>query len=228
MTTATSPRDCTSRLRPHIVARMPDSAPARRLRGADGVSAVLSALGGDIDAVLENVRLPAVVLDRDGRIRYLNKQARESFGDIRGHMFLNLIAPEGKMKARVGFAKRLLGTEPVANEEQWLQTHEGVVPVEVHVVAIEAGERVVGVFGIASPRRGAAVSRPVPATSLTPRQAEVLALLAAGRSTAQIADELAISVETVRNHVRGILRALGVRSRLEAVVEALRLGLVAE
>ena len=52
---------------------------------------------------------------------------------------------------------------------------------------------------------------------LTPRQTEVLRLLELGRSTNQIAAELHLSVETVRNHIRHILRALGVNSRLEAV-----------
>jgi hypothetical protein len=40
------------------------------------------------------------------------------------------------------------------------------------------------------------------------------------RATDQIAKELQLSLETVRNHIRGILRALGVHSRLEAVVVA--------
>jgi DNA-binding NarL/FixJ family response regulator len=55
---------------------------------------------------------------------------------------------------------------------------------------------------------------------LTPRQAEVLTLLEHGRSTDDIADQLHLSVETVRNHIRHILRALGVHSRLEAVAVA--------
>jgi DNA-binding NarL/FixJ family response regulator len=42
-------------------------------------------------------------------------------------------------------------------------------------------------------------------------------LLEHGRSTIQIAAELHLSTETVRNHIRHILRALGVNSRLEAV-----------
>ena len=57
-------------------------------------------------------------------------------------------------------------------------------------------------------------------TELTPRQAEVLRLLEHGRSTDQIAEELHLSRETVRNHIRHILQALGVHSRLEAVALA--------
>ena len=52
---------------------------------------------------------------------------------------------------------------------------------------------------------------------LTPRQLEILNLLAQGSTTAGIASELFLSVETVRWHVKAILRKLGVRSRAEAV-----------
>ena len=52
---------------------------------------------------------------------------------------------------------------------------------------------------------------------LTERQAQVLELLADGASTVGIATELYLSVETVRWHVKSILRALGVHSRAEAV-----------
>jgi DNA-binding NarL/FixJ family response regulator len=47
-----------------------------------------------------------------------------------------------------------------------------------------------------------------------------LRLLEHGRSTQQIAEELHLSPETVRNHVRHVLRNLGVHSRLEAVALA--------
>jgi RNA polymerase sigma factor (sigma-70 family) len=64
-------------------------------------------------------------------------------------------------------------------------------------------------------------SEPVAALeALTPRQTEVLRLLEYGRSTHQIAEELNLSRETVRNHIRHILKALGVHSRLEAVALA--------
>ena len=59
-----------------------------------------------------------------------------------------------------------------------------------------------------------------PLPHLTPRQVEVLRLLEQGRSTRQIADELQLSTETVRNHIRRLFHALGVHSRLEAVAAA--------
>ena len=50
---------------------------------------------------------------------------------------------------------------------------------------------------------------------LTPREAEVMELLRAGRSNAEIAQELHVGVETVRTHARRIYRKLGVRTRRE-------------
>ena len=64
------------------------------------------------------------------------------------------------------------------------------------------------------------MSTPPPHPALTPRQAEILRLLEHGRSTRQIAEELHLSLETVRNHIRHLMRALGVHSRLEAVALA--------
>ena len=52
---------------------------------------------------------------------------------------------------------------------------------------------------------------------LTPRQLEILRMLAGGASTVGIATELYLSVETVRWHIKSILRKLGVRSRADAI-----------
>ena len=57
---------------------------------------------------------------------------------------------------------------------------------------------------------------------LTPRESDVLALLARGRSNKQIAMELALGLRTVEGHVSGVLAKLGAASRTEAVAYALR------
>ena len=61
---------------------------------------------------------------------------------------------------------------------------------------------------------------------LTSRELEVLRLLASGTSTTSAAESLGISTATLRAHVQAVLRKLGAHSRLEAVAEAARLGLV--
>jgi DNA-binding NarL/FixJ family response regulator len=60
---------------------------------------------------------------------------------------------------------------------------------------------------------------------LTPREREVLVLVADGRSNRQIAQELFISHKTASVHVSNILAKLGVANRAEAAVAAHRLGL---
>jgi DNA-binding NarL/FixJ family response regulator len=88
------------------------------------------------------------------------------------------------------------------------------IDVEISAVPLVGGNRVVGVFGLLTAHEEEPT---VPPVHLTPRQVEVLRLLEQGRSTKQIAQELHLSTDTVKNHVRHLLRALGVHSRLEAV-----------
>lgn len=68
---------------------------------------------------------------------------------------------------------------------------------------------------------------PLAAEGLTPREREVLSLLAEGLANKAIAARLAISEHTAKFHVNAILGKLGVESRAEAIVRAARLGLVA-
>ena len=64
-----------------------------------------------------------------------------------------------------------------------------------------------------------------PMSILTKRQREILSLIVGGKSNKQIADNLGITEGTTRIHVTTIFKALGVRSRSEAVYKALDLGL---
>ena len=76
-------------------------------------------------------------------------------------------------------------------------------------------------------RSRAADPEAVPALArLTAREAEVLRLMADGRSNAEIAGALVVGVETVRSHVAAVLAKTGARDRTQAVVLAYRSGFV--
>lgn len=85
------------------------------------------------------------------------------------------------------------------------------------------------VIRLSSKRSAATDARPdrrSDAPELTPRQSEVLGMLAEGKGVKEIQHELYLSQATVRNHVRSLLQALGAHSQLEAVAKARRAGLL--
>jgi PAS domain S-box-containing protein len=180
---------------------------------------VLKAMGADVEGTLEHVNVPSYVIDRAGVVRWMNRAAREAVGDCVGRQFTSVVAPEETRRARELFARKILGNTEVTDAPVVVVDEDGGrVAVEVSSVPLRQGEHVVGVFGQVS--QVLEEPQPHPELHLTPRQAEVLKLLERGRSTVQIADELHVSRETVRNHVRHLLHALGASSRLEAVAVA--------
>jgi PAS domain S-box-containing protein len=177
--------------------------------------------GGDVERALDSVGVPSYVLDTTGVVRWINPAAERLVGDVRGRHFTSVVAPEDSVRARELFTRKVLGTAPATDATGVLVSTDGArVAVEISAVPLLSGERVVGVFGLFDGQPEDRSGAPHP--HLTPRQVEVLRLLEQGRSTKQIADELHLSTETVRNHVRRLFRALGVNSRLEAVAAAHR------
>ncbi len=180
----------------------------------------LSALESmQLDEVLEHVNVPSYVIDSTGVIRWVNAAARNIVGDVQGRQFTSVVAPEETLRARELFARKVVGAERVTDAGVVLLNAAGErVALEISSIPLVRGEHVVGVFGQVSD----IVEEPHqhPDLKLTPRQTEILEYLERGRSTSEIAQELQLSTETVRNHVRHVLRAVGAHSRLEAVAIA--------
>ena len=83
--------------------------------------------------------------------------------------------------------------------------------------------RLIAEFARLRPRQP---SRPDGLAALTPRETEILGLVAEGLSNAEIAARLVLSDETIKTHVSHVLRKLGLRDRAQAVVVAYESGLV--
>jgi PAS domain S-box-containing protein len=186
----------------------------------------LEAIGGEVEDAIDRVRVPAYVIDRHGIIRYLNPAARKLVGDVRGRQMTSVLAPEERRRGREIFTRNLMGPPRGSDNRAVFLAADGErITMEVSGVPLEGGGHVIGVFGQVKEVEENPPPPP-PHPRLTPRQTEVLRLLEQGHSTDQIAKELHLSLETVRNHIRGILRALGVHSRLEAVTLAHRVQLI--
>jgi PAS domain S-box-containing protein len=180
---------------------------------------------GNVHGALEELDVPAYAVDRFGVIRWINGAAHKLVGDIRGRQQSSLVVPEQAREAKESFLRKMMGTERSTDATVVVVAPDGErVQVEISACPLREGGRIVGVFGVVTHREE--VAAPGPHPHLTPRQNQVLHLLARGRSTAQIAQELHLSPETVRNHVRMMMRALHAHSRIEALAVAHREGIL--
>lgn len=107
--------------------------------------------------------------------------------------------------------------------ETLMQRLRGVMRGEAALSRAMAG-RILDEFGRLASRTPAHAREEIP--TLTPRQKDVLRLVAAGAMDKEIADQLSISIHTVKTHVRNILSKLHAAGRHEAAAYAVREGLI--
>jgi PAS domain S-box-containing protein len=129
----------------------------------------------------------------------------------------------GNLVCHSGCATARLAREgwPVSHQCLLVNGREGKRRVDVSTLAMDDGDRPLFVH-VLVPCSEAARPRAA-ASSLTPRQLEVLRLLANGDQAKVIAARLGLAEDTVRNHIRAILCALESHTQLEAVAKARRL-----
>jgi DNA-binding CsgD family transcriptional regulator len=182
--------------------------------------------GQQLKPVLERLTAPSFAIDIRGKVRWQNDAAVDLLGDIRGRPFTAAVAPHDISRLRRQFARKIVDGNASDFEATLITKSGGVASCGLSSTALHRDGLIVGVFGVITRQPRGEYPRPVGADRLTARQFEVLQLVAGGATTEEIAEVLHLSRETVRNHVHAVLRRLGARNRLEAVMIARRDALV--
>jgi len=186
---------------------------------ADGAQAVSETRRLDPDVVLMDIRMP--VLDGLAATRQLLGGRAGDDGRPRVLVLTTFDLDDYVYEAlRAGASGFLLKDAPAAD----LVNAVRVVAGGEALLAPSVTRRLIAEFAA---RPGPARPRPTALNALTPRETEVLRLIARGRSNQEIADDLVVAEQTVKTHVGRILAKLSLRDRAQAVVLAYETGLVA-
>jgi len=186
---------------------------------ADGEEAVALAARHDPDVVLMDLRMPRV--DGIEAIRRLAERG-ERPRTIALTTYADDASVLGALRAGArGYLTKDAGADQIRAAVEAVYRGEAALDpaVQHHVVAALSGP---GAAPAAAPDDGAGPELP---DGLTPREAEVLALIAGGLTNTEIADRLVVSAATVKSHVNHIFAKAGVRDRAQAVVYAYEHGL---
>ena len=184
---------------------------------ADGEQALALATEHDPDVVLMDLRMPRC--DGIEAIRRLTAAGSRTRA-IALTTYADDASVIGALRAGArGYLTKDAGAEEIRAAVEAVARGDAALDpaVQHHVVAALSG---------ASPAGAApAADEPELPDELTPREAEVLSLIAAGLTNAEIAERLVVSAATVKSHVNHIFAKAGVRDRAQAVVYAYGHGL---
>jgi PAS domain S-box-containing protein len=188
----------------------------------------------DVDMwLVDSLVVPASLHEVDGRFLHMNAAAERAAGysnaQLLGRHFTDLLRPEARENVETQFRRAVEHGEPTDFETVFVDAGGHLRGTRAQHLPLRDGDSIVGVLILAFDVRRAP-SEPIvfkPDPRLTPRQREILELIAAGLSTAEVARELSLSRETVRNHLRNASRELRAHNRVEAIATAQRLGLLA-
>jgi DNA-binding NarL/FixJ family response regulator len=196
---------------------------------ADGAQAVAAVLAHRPDVVLMDVRMP-VMDGLEATRRILADTTEEptriiilTTFDLDEYVYAALSAGAS------GFLLKDVTPEHLVAAVQLVRTGDALLAPSITRRLVE---RFAAAPAGAGPGKAARAARLRSGTAscdtsaLTPRETEVLGLLARGLSNAEIASELVLSEATVKTHVARILTKLGLRDRVQAVVLAYETGLV--
>jgi PAS domain S-box-containing protein len=180
--------------------------------------------------LVDSLVVPASLHDVEGRFLRLNAAAERAIGSSNAHWlgrhFTEPVPPEARENVEAQFRRAVETGQPTDFETVFTDASGHIRGVRAQHLPLRRGDAIVGVlilaFDVRQPPSGLELH-----PRLTPRQREILELLARGLSTSEIAKELTLSTETVRNHLRRVFGELHVHTRVEAIVAAQRFGLLA-
>ncbi|MEP6911002.1 MAG: helix-turn-helix transcriptional regulator [Actinomycetota bacterium] len=183
--------------------------------------------------LVDSLVIPASLHDVEGRFVHVNEAAERASGKTNaqwlGRHFTEPLPPEVREQVAAQFRRAAERGESTDFETVFVDASGQLRGARAQHLPLRSGGVIVGVLTLAfdarRPTSGLIPLEPQP--RLTPRQHEILGLIASGLSTAEIATQLTISPETVRNHLRSLFSELHVHTRLEAIAAAQRLGLLA-
>jgi PAS domain S-box-containing protein len=181
--------------------------------------------------LVDSLVVPASLHDVNGRFVHMNAAAERASGKSNAEMLggdITTLLPREMHEAVVAQFRRVVELgEPTDFETAFVDASGELRGVRAQQLPLRDGDAIVGVLILAFDvrRQPAELVRFRP--QLTPRQRQVLELIASGLSTAEVAKELTLSTETVRNHLRNASTELRAHTRVEAIATAQRLGLLA-
>jgi len=188
----------------------------------------------DVDLwLVDSLVVPASLHDVAGRFVHMNAAAERACGysdaQLLGRPLTHLLRPDARENVETQFRRAVEGGEPTDFETVFVDADGQLRGTRAQQLPLRDRDTIVGVLIIAFDvsRLPSEPIRFKPDPRLTPRQREILGLIASGLSTAEVARQLTLSPETVRNHLRNAFRALSAHTRVEAIAAAKRLGLLA-
>ncbi len=185
--------------------------------------------------LVDSLMVPAALYGKDGYCLRINAPAERASGvsnaQLVGRYVTHLVPQEARASVEAQFRRASERGEPTDFETSFIDglghrrnTRAQHIPLQEEGVIL--GVLILAFQGRTSPLAELVALWPLP--HLTGRQQEILELLSAGLSTAEMATKLTLSTETVRNHLRNLFRELHAHTRPEAIAAGQRLGLLAK
>ena len=182
--------------------------------------------------LVDTLVVPASLHDVEGRFVHMNAAAERASGrtnaQLLGGHFTDLLPEEARANVEAQFRRAVERGEPTDFQTVFVDASGQLRGTRAQHLPLRDGDAIVGVLILAFDVRRvpAELARLKPDPRLTPRQLEILELIASGLSTMDVATQLTLSPETVRNHLRNAFRELRAHNRVEAIATAQRLGLL--